>query len=755
MNHRKAGSWLALSWAAWLAATPLHAQSDTDDAAEATEQTQEVDTSAERLRMPTLTVTATRTERPIMKTPASVVAVDMDDWNHEGGADAGDVVRYEPGVSMPFEFTGMDSFVPYRGGGYTNYRVRGVQGNRVLLTIDGIRLPPEFSMSGGNGRDYFDPAVFERVEILKGSGSTLHGSDAMGGVVSFETRSLQDDLIDSDKPWIYRNRLLVQEVDRSLNEVANFGWRSEPWYLTVVNSYRTGEEQKNDRGAVDANPVDTWSNHFLGKIGYSPSDVHQLTFTGEHFTRDTDTEVNSAEHTFTSPAVYHVHNEAEDTRTRFSLDYRQLPVDAWWQVLESKVYYQTSETSSFTLSQANPSGEETPTTRDRDDDIGFEHEIYGGDLQLTKEAFWWGLEHTWVGGVEASLENAENTFLRVDRKPVYQEERRPAFDPSDLIRADAYLQDVVEQGRWLFQGGVRVGFYAIEPSHDPTFLDYQGGMDGLELSPASDYDNLAISPSLAIQYELTPDTILWTRYARGIRNPSLEDYVGYFDHLGDFQQIPNPNLEEETSDSFDLGLKYDGEYVTLDTSVFYTFYDGFIVTRSFDMGEDWVMQQQNAGEVEIYGLDFSVDYRLAGLSDRMEGYTTGLKINLSEGENKSSGGGVDSVDPHTVIGYLAYDAPSGTWGARLTGTYRARKSDPSDNYLASGLYIPPSSYVLDLAAYWQINADVSLDFGLRNLTNRRYWTWPNADSVDHEFNENPELAVRPGINGYAALNVQF
>ncbi|MDP0499029.1 MAG: TonB-dependent receptor [Verrucomicrobiota bacterium JB022] len=730
------GKMLALGWAAWLCAAPLHAQAEDSENAQ-----------RERVRMPTLTVTATRTERPVMKTPASVVAVDMDSFNRQGGADAGDVVRYEPGISIPFEFTGVDSYVPYRGGGFTNYRVRGVEGNRVLLTVDGIRMPPQFNFSGGNGRDYFDPAVFDRVEVLKGSGSTLFGSDAMGGVVAFETRSLQEDLIDSDRPWIFRNRVLLQEVDDSIKNVANFGWKSEPLYITLVNSYQNGHEVKNDRGRIDANPVDTWSNHILGKVGYSPNEVHQLTFTAENFQRSTDTDVNTSERTWASPFNYYVFNTADDERTRLSLDYQQLPVEAWWQALDVKVYYQTSDTSSFTNTQSSAALAPPPTTRDRDDYIGFDHEIYGLNLQLTKEAYFWGLEHTFVGGFEGSMEWAKNTFRRVDRKPLERGAVMPGFDPSDLIRGDVYLQDVVEVDRWLFQLGLRAGYYEIQPSHDPEFLEQSEFV-----TAAPDYDNLAISPSLAIQYEINPDTIVWTRYARGIRNPSLENYVGFFDHLGDFQQIPNPNLTEESSDSFDLGVKRDGEYVTLDASVFYAFYRDFFVTVQVD---DSTYQTQNVDEVDIYGLDLSIQYRLRHLSESLDGFSVGLKLNLSEGEDQNTGEGVDEVDPYTVVGHLAYDAPSGRWGTRLIGTYRARKDDPSDNYLGSGLIIPPSSFVLDLSAYWQVRDNLSLDLGVRNLTDERYWVWPNAGGADHSFNEDPELAVRPGINVYFALNFEL
>ncbi|MDA1014329.1 MAG: TonB-dependent receptor, partial [Planctomycetota bacterium] len=68
--------------------------------------------------------------------------------------------------------------------------IRGLTGQQVLILIDGIRLNNSFFRRGPN--QYFntiDPGLVERIEVVRGQGSVLWGSDAIGGVINIVTRS--------------------------------------------------------------------------------------------------------------------------------------------------------------------------------------------------------------------------------------------------------------------------------------------------------------------------------------------------------------------------------------------------------------------------------------------------------------------------------------------------------------------------------------------------------------------------------------
>ncbi|MBL0100003.1 MAG: TonB-dependent receptor plug domain-containing protein [Saprospiraceae bacterium] len=68
--------------------------------------------------------------------------------------------------------------------------LRGFEASRVLLVVDGVRLNNIIYRAGHLQNSItLDPSVLERVEILNGSGSTIYGSDALGGVIHFKTRN--------------------------------------------------------------------------------------------------------------------------------------------------------------------------------------------------------------------------------------------------------------------------------------------------------------------------------------------------------------------------------------------------------------------------------------------------------------------------------------------------------------------------------------------------------------------------------------
>ena len=104
--------------------------------------------------------------------------------------DIKDLMRFEPGVSVrnsPARFnaqngTGRD--------GNSGFNIRGLEGNRVLQLIDGVRVPDGFDFGPvvfGRG-DYVDLDLLSSVEIVRGPASALYGSDGLAGVVCFITK---------------------------------------------------------------------------------------------------------------------------------------------------------------------------------------------------------------------------------------------------------------------------------------------------------------------------------------------------------------------------------------------------------------------------------------------------------------------------------------------------------------------------------------------------------------------------------------
>ncbi|HKX84635.1 MAG TPA: TonB-dependent receptor [Pyrinomonadaceae bacterium] len=119
-----------------------------------------------------VTVTASGTEQTIFDSFQSVNSVGSTRIAERASTSLGEVLENESGVAKR-------SFGP----GTARPVIRGFDGDRVLVLQDGIRSGSAASQSGDHGEP-IDPLSAERIEIVKGPGTLLYGSNALGGVVN-------------------------------------------------------------------------------------------------------------------------------------------------------------------------------------------------------------------------------------------------------------------------------------------------------------------------------------------------------------------------------------------------------------------------------------------------------------------------------------------------------------------------------------------------------------------------------------------
>jgi iron complex outermembrane receptor protein len=120
-----------------------------------------------------ITVTASGREETALETFLSVVSVgSLDLAGKSGSTSLGDLLDNQTGVAKR-------SFGP----GTTRPVVRGFDGDRVLVLEDGVRTGSLSAQSGDHGEP-IDPAMVERVEVVRGPATLLYGSNAIGGVVN-------------------------------------------------------------------------------------------------------------------------------------------------------------------------------------------------------------------------------------------------------------------------------------------------------------------------------------------------------------------------------------------------------------------------------------------------------------------------------------------------------------------------------------------------------------------------------------------
>ena len=131
-------------------------------------------------------VKGARIDTPASNFGSSIFILNREDIKLRGIRSAIDAISSSPGVTTKKN----GSF-----GGVGSVRIRGASSSQTLVLIDGVPVNDASSPGGGYNFEYLDSSNIERIEVLRGSQSTLWGSDAIGGVVNIFTKSAQDNSV--------------------------------------------------------------------------------------------------------------------------------------------------------------------------------------------------------------------------------------------------------------------------------------------------------------------------------------------------------------------------------------------------------------------------------------------------------------------------------------------------------------------------------------------------------------------------------
>ena len=134
--------------------------------------------SKEPLLLEEITVTGARIEKELFSTPVGMNVVDQRKLLREQPRAAAEALRDEPGIWV--QKTGHIGGAPI---------IRGLMAKQILLMVDGVRYNNLNSFAGPNSwMNTIDATDIERVEVIRGPGSVLYGTDALGGVINVITK---------------------------------------------------------------------------------------------------------------------------------------------------------------------------------------------------------------------------------------------------------------------------------------------------------------------------------------------------------------------------------------------------------------------------------------------------------------------------------------------------------------------------------------------------------------------------------------
>lgn len=716
---------LLLTPVAALAATPLTVQPGIDESG-AAPQPQQLDV---------LVISATRSARALHDVPVSVDVIEREQLDTQLIRDMRQLVRYEPGVSVT---SGYGRF------GLGGFRIRGLDGNRVLMQTDGIKVADAFaigSFSSAN-RNFVGMDTLKRVEIMRGPASAVYGSDALGGVVSFTTRDAEDFL----QPGQNHHIGVKLGYDGSWDGLfagASAAFVGERVNGLLVLGHRQGQATRNmgrDQGdgalRTAPNPQQRDGRSVLAKFGFTPSPEQRWTLTLERNEDASRTDVRSARGYAAMTRFSTTDQQADDRqqRSRVSLAHTwQLDGDGVLDSLHWQVYQQRSSTSQRTWEYRH----NLTVQQRRERLFTFDQSIDGLQLGMAKTLQWGDSRHRLSWGVDARRSKTAqqrdgsqtNLATGVQSNVVYPDTFPVRdFPLSQVDEVGLYVQDEIElaQGRLSIIPGLRLDHYHLRPRIDHIFAEDNPGMAVASLQ------HTQASPKLGAVWHLGAGFSVYGNYAQGFRAPPYNDVnLGFTNVQGGYTAIPNPDLKPETSRGVELGLRVNTQRGWGSVAVYDNRYRDFIDSQVF-IGRNadglMVFQSRNVRDARIRGAEAKFGLRLgAGGAANGSGWWLRGAAAWAHGDDRTDAVPLRSIDPATASLGLAYDG--GTWGVELASSAATRKRRVPVSRALPNPWQPPGYAVLDLLVHRHFAPGARVDVGVFNLGNRRYTPWASVPGV--------------------------
>jgi len=717
-----------------------------------------------------ITVTATREERQRLDVPATVDIISRRQMEERQTRDIQDAVRYIPGVSVERVTSAVD---PWKNlGGFT---VRGVSGNRVAITVDGVRIIERIT---DGTRDLIDIPYMKSVEIMRGPASVLWGADALGGLVAFRTMDPQDLIRGNERGWGARLHTSFDSFTRSIVKTAMAGVTLSPNVEAIFSlshgtalqpTYSTARADGGIWGcpairAIPCNITDPFRAHNwngFAKFVFRPADNHELRLTLEHYQKMTVASQLWDRGAIVASGGVNWRNDdyLRDQyleRQRVTLSHDWTPGWGWIDAVRWNLTYSPQRRDlDSTRTQTGASGTANDgQTRTVHDILNYSETFYQGDVQFTSRFSLGPSAHTLTYGFQGDIARTDYYRESVTTNLTTGTSTTTIaggfnFANATTLRADVYLQDEIRllDGRWTITPGGRLANYRITPRIGAGYV-VTPGAEPRELT------STRFIPQVGSLFKLTDVYSVYARYAEGFKMPTAQQL--YMSLPGtSFNLVPNPNLLPESSRTYEAGFRGRFERGWFSLGVFHSTYKDFIASLQNIPGtSDYT--SLNLSSVVLWGIEGSAEYRLHD------------DLILNAGFSYQFGN--QRATPTSAI--TAFDAASpfnGMVGLRwfkrewnLDGEVIARFSAPVSRASATTLYRPGGWFTLDSFVNWKPRENVTLRAGVQNIFDARYFqnlgtgtTYPILPSTSVAQSNPLELQVAPGRTFKTSLTVDF
>ena len=655
-----------------------------------------------------------------------------------------------------------------QGGG--SPMIRGFATNRLLYTVDGIRMNSAIFRAGNiQNVINLDPFTMERTEVLFGPNSVMYGSDAIGGVMSFETIT-PSFAIDTTRSWSQpriSGRAVVRATSANNEQTGHFdmglGWQKLAW-VGSISRWDFDHLKQGSNGPDDylkPSYVQEWQGSFASIMpGEVPDEVRV-----------------QSEPLLQIPSGYSQWNSMQKVRWKPTQD------------LELNYGFHFSETSEY--------GRYDRHLRTRDEQPRYARWDYGPQtwsmhvLSLNhRGADRFGLYDELM--VKTALQNfKESRISRNFGVLAEKHQREQVIAQSIQFDAIKWLSEthIVSYGvEWVQNDVSSTAFeqmlgsgqsQSILPRYPDAiwnstalFLHSDWSLkEDLQLQMGLRYNSFSIDANFAnsdvlqlwVQDRARLDDqalvgslgliarpseqwiIKWT-LGTAFRSPNVDDMGKIFDSEPGAVTVPNPNLKAEYAWNTDVGIAHTvTQDVKIEFNAFWTQLNNAMVRRDYlfngastmiyDGIESRIQAIQNAAYARVYGFYVGLD---AGIRRY---WTFSTRINVQKGIEELDDGSISQAR-HAVPAFgetgIYYEKKGWSWALlhRFQTEKKYQDMPLSERAKAElyakdeqGLPYAPAWQVIHLNGSWEITQGAQLLLRFENLTDQRYRPYSSGISA--------------------------
>jgi len=640
--------------------------------------------------LPEVVVTASKAEQDPFQAPQYVSVISLEEIEERIPSTTPDLLTREPGVLI--QKTNLGGGSPF---------IRGLTGKQILLLVDGVRLNTSLYRYGPHQYlNMIDPGQIERIEVVRGPMSVLYGSDALGGTINVITKKRGD--LETDFGWKGFTYAKYGSAARERTGRLQFEGNIRRFGFIAGASYRGFSDLTGGRGIGVQEPTGYEEVAADGKFNFRIGADQEIILASQ-FVRQFDVPKTS-EVTLGGKKKY---DYEPQTRLLTYLRYEGRGIAGRWLDLARATISCSLQEEGEQVIADDPSLE----TRERN-----EARTLGATLHLRSNLgpyslLSYGVEfyHDWIGSRKEEFHPDSGASTRV--RSVYP-------DGATYSSFGAYLQDeILLAGPFTLVFGGRYSRIDTEGKlADPA----AGELHTLSLQT----DNF--SGMAHLRLDLLDSLAMVFGVAQGFRAPNMEDFFGKVDFTS---EIPNTDLEPESSVNYEAGLKLRTSRLVGNIFYYFSTYDDLIdrAEAGFaddngngvqDADEDRIYQRRNVNRARIQGVELD---GLLALTDRLSISGT---FSWTRGEDLTSDEPLRRIPPAHGTLAVRYDFPAGYW-VEASGLFAARQDrlsqgDKDDPRIPKGG--TPGYAVSNLAGGGTLFDCLDLTLTLENIGNVRYKT---------------------------------